>query len=170
MDLEQKMVQKEVVEFKMNDDYTAKFVIDKKFLNNKVTSLIAEYMLCMSHMTENNIIPMDYLVDVLFVKYFVKQLDKKGKKEVEIDTIPTGNTIEENFNKLVATASAMTNIENVDGTNFLEFIASKFLENEIEMNKVKQKIEIFSKNIDSKKEQINDMVSEFVERNSLVEK
>lgn len=170
MDLEQKMVQKEVVEFKIDDSYTARFVVDKKFLNNKVTSLIAEYMLCVSYMNENNIVTMDCLVDVLFVKYFVKQLDKKGKKEVEVDTITTGGTVEDNFNLLIATASAMINIENTDGVNFLEFIVSKFLENESEMEKVKQKLDTFSKNFDDKKEQINDMISEFVERNSLIEK
>lgn len=155
IELESKMVQKEQVDFKISEDCTATFVVDKKFLNTKVSEMLFEYADMIAYTKDTDSLTEALsVINVLLVKYFVRQFE--GGKEVEI--FKTEKTAKSNFETLVATGSAIANIENVDGKSLLVVLMSKFNENADGMKDIERKIKEISQNFVANKDDILKMV------------
>ena len=157
MELESKMVQKEVIEFKMTNGQTERFSMDKKFLNTKISEMLFEYVDIIAYAKENNILQdVISILGVLLVKYFVRQIH--NEKEVEI--FKPEKTVKSSFETLIATNSALANIEGVDGRSLLEVFMAKFNENDDSMKLLQEKIKEIATNVVNNKEDIIRMVEQ----------
>lgn len=157
LELESKMVQKEVIEFKMDSGQIEKFSIDKKFLNTKISEMLFEYADIITYAKENDMLQdIINISGILLVKYFVRQI--YDNKEVEI--FKPEKTIKSNFETLIATSSALANIENVEGKSLLEVFMDKLGENGDNMKLLQEKIKQITTNVVNNKENILRMVEQ----------
>lgn len=149
LDLESKMVQKKVIEFKMKDNSVTKFSVDTQFLNSDIINIIKDMAEITMHLQGLNV-PVDNetIMPLLMIKHFVKQVKISNKgKQTEVGLIKNENTTKEMYEMLIRYGNALMNIQNTDGISLFEILLKEFDSNKVGMKDITDKINMMAENI-----------------------
>lgn len=149
LDLESKMVEKKVVEFKMKDGSTTKFSVDTQFLNTDVVNMIKDMSEIAMYLQGLNVaMDSETIMPLLMIKHFVKQVKTGNKgKQVEVELIKKENTSKEMYEMLIRYGNALINIQNTEGISLFEVLLKEFDSNKVGMKDITTKVNMMAENI-----------------------